>query len=78
MIGEGCDRTADIFHRRGRDFFGIACADDGVNLVNEHDHIAGVLDLINDADQPLFELSAQARPGDQRANLDLDDTSAQQ
>ncbi len=57
---------------------GIARADDGVNFVDEDNHFARVLDLIDDADQTFFKLTAQARPCDQGADFDLDDALMQQ
>ena len=53
---------------------GRARADDGVQLVDEQDDPAvGVLDLLEDGLEPLLELAAELRPGDQRAEVERDD-----
>ena len=49
---------------------GLAGADDVVQLVDEQDHPAlALLDLLEDALQPLLELAAELRAGDQRAHV---------
>ena len=48
-----------------------ARADDGVQLVDEGDHLpAGVLDLLEDGLEPLLELAAVLRPGDHRGQVE--------
>ncbi len=50
---------------------GGACADDRVQLVDEEDDVAGrVLDLREDGLQPLLELAAVLRSGEQRADVE--------
>ena len=54
--------------------FGGAGADDGVQLVDEEDDLpGGVGDLLQDRLQPLLELAAVLRAGDQRAHVERDD-----
>ncbi len=54
--------------------FGGAGADDGVELVDEQDHLAlGVGDLLEHRLQPFFELAAILRAGDERAHVERDD-----
>ena len=58
---------------------GGAGADDGVQLVDERDHLAaGVLDLLQDGLEPLLELAAELRAGDHRAEVERDDPLALQ
>ena len=53
--------------------FGGAGADDRVELVEEEDDLAlGVLDLGQDRFQPLLELAAEFRAGQQRADVEGD------
>ena len=53
---------------------GGAGADHGVELVDEQDDLAlRVGDLLQDRLQPLFELAAVLRPGDERAHVEGDD-----
>src|SRR5690606_20154090 len=56
----------------------VTRADDGVDFVDEQDDVAVVFRLVQNADQPFLKLTAQARPGDQRADLDLDDAAIPQ
>jgi hypothetical protein len=44
---------------------GVTRADDGVDFVNEQDHISGIFDFIDNADESFFKLTTQARPGHQ-------------
>ena len=54
--------------------FGGAGADDRVELVDEEDHLAGgVRHFLEDRLQPLLELAAVLRPGDERAHVERDD-----
>ena len=58
---------------------GRAGADDRVQLVDEEDDLAlGVLDLGEDGLQPLLELAAVLRPGEQRADVERPDALALQ
>ncbi len=51
--------------------FGFAGADQRVHLVDEQDDLArGLLDLVEHALQPLLELAAIFRAGDQRAQVE--------
>ena len=51
-----------------------AGADDGVELVDEEDDLAGGIgDFLEDRLQPLLELAAVLRAGDQRAHVERDD-----
>ena len=60
--------------RRVHRAFGRAGADDGVQLVDEQDDLAlGVGDLLEHGLQPLLELAAVLRAGDQRAHVERDD-----
>ncbi len=48
-----------------------ACPDDGVQLVDEGDHLtAGVLDLLEDGLEPLLELAAVLRAGHHRGQVE--------
>ena len=54
--------------------FGRAGADDGVQLVDEEDDLPlGVGDFLQDRLQPLLELAAVLRAGDERAHVERDD-----
>ena len=54
--------------------FGRAGADDGVQLVDEQDDLAGgVGDFLEHGLQPLLELAAVLRAGDERAHVEGDD-----
>ena len=54
--------------------FGRAGADDGVQLVDEEDDLAlGLGDFLEDGLQPLLELAAVLRAGDERAHVERDD-----
>ena len=54
--------------------FGGAGADDGVQLVDEQDDLAGgVGDFLQHRLQPLLELAAILRAGDERAHVERDD-----
>ena len=58
---------------------GRAGADDRVQLVDEEDDLAlGVLDLGEDGLQPLLELAAVLRPGEERADVERPDALALQ
>ena len=60
--------------RRVHRAFGGAGADDGVQLVDEEDDLAGgVGDFLQDRLQPLLELAAVLRAGDERAHVERDD-----
>ena len=60
--------------RRVHRALGGARADDGVELVDEQDHLAvAVLDLLEDGLQALLELTPELRPGDQRTEVERDD-----
>ena len=60
--------------RRVHRAFGRAGADDGVQLVDEEDDLAlGVGDLLEHGLQPLLELAAVLRAGDERAHVERDD-----
>ena len=50
-----------------------AGADDGVDLVDEEDRALVVLDLLHDGLQPLLEIAAIARAGQQRAHVERED-----
>ena len=52
--------------------FGCAGADHGVQLVDEQDHVAGVLDFFQEGLEAFFELAAELRAGDQRAHVERD------
>ena len=58
--------------------FGRARADDGMQLVDEEDAVAGGPDLLDDLLEPLFELAAIFRAGDQRADIEREQSLAQQ
>ena len=49
---------------------GRAGADEGVDLVDEQHDVAAGADLLEDLLQPLLEVTAVARPGDQRAEVE--------
>ena len=54
--------------------FGLAGADDGVQLVDEQDDLAvGVLDLLEHGLEALLELAAVLGAGDERAHVERDD-----
>ena len=54
--------------------FGLACADDGVQLVDEQDDLAfGRLDFLEDGFEALLEFAAELGPGNQRAHVERDD-----
>ena len=60
--------------RRVHRAFGRAGADDGVQLVDEEDDLAlRVGDFLEDRLQPLLELAAVLRAGDERAHVERDD-----
>ena len=60
--------------RRVHRAFGRAGADDGVQLVDEQDDLpCGVGDFLEHRLQPLLELAAVLRAGDQRAHVERDD-----
>ena len=60
--------------RRVHRAFGGAGADDGVQLVDEEDDLPfGLGDLLEDRLQPLLELAAILRAGDQRAHVERED-----
>ena len=60
--------------RRVHRAFGRAGADDGVQLVDEEDDLAlRVGDLLEHRLQPLLELAAVLRAGDERAHVERDD-----
>ena len=60
--------------RRVHRAFGGAGADDGVQLVDEENHLAGgVRDFLEHRLQPLLELAAVLRAGDERAHVERDD-----
>ena len=73
-------REHRLQHVRGVDSaFGSAGADDRVQLVDEEDQLAfGVLDLGEHSLQPLFELAAVLRTGEQGAHVERPDTLALQ
>ena len=49
-------------------------ADDGVDLVDEHDEFTGLCgDLVEHVRQPFLEVAAVACPGDHRGEVELDD-----
>ena len=50
-----------------------AGADDGVDLVDEQDRARIVLELLHDGLQPLLEVAAIARAGEQRAHVERED-----
>ena len=53
---------------------GAAGADDGVNLVDEGDHLARCVgDLLEDSLEPLLELAAVLRPGNHRPEVERDE-----
>ena len=54
-------------HRAAR---GRARADHGVDLVDEHDRARGRLELLDDLLEPLLEIAAIARAGEQRAHVE--------
>ena len=57
--------------RRVDGAFGRARSDDRVQLVDEEDDVAGrVLDLREDGLEPLLELAAVLRPGEERADVE--------
>ena len=65
--------------RRVHRAFGGAGADDGVELVDEQDHLAlGVENFLEHGLQALFELAAVFGAGDQRAHVEGDDLLALQ
>ena len=54
--------------------FGRSGADDGVQLVDEQNHVAaGGFDFAQHGLEPLFELAAEFGAGDQRAHVERDD-----
>ena len=56
--------------------FGRARADDGVQFVDEQDHLAvGFLHFAQHGLQALFELAAELRAGDERAHVERDDAA---
>ena len=57
--------------------FGGAGAHQGVQLVDEEDHLAvRALDLLEHGLEPVFELAAELGPGDERAEVEGDDSLA--
>ena len=52
---------------------GRAGADDRVQLVDEQDDVAGVDHFLDERLEPLFELAAELRAGDERAHVERDD-----
>ena len=50
--------------------FGRACTHERVQLVDEEDHVAACLDLLEHLLEPLFEVAAVTRPGNQRAEVE--------
>ena len=56
---------ASIAPPRGR-----AGADHGVDLVDEQDRVGQLLELVDDRLQPLLEIAAIARAGEQRAHVE--------
>ena len=70
----GLDHLAGVHGPLGR-----AGADDGVQLVDEGDHLAlGVGDLLQDGLEPLLELAPVLGPGHHRAQVECDDPLALQ
>ena len=59
--------------RRVDGALGGAGADDGVDLVDEQQHIAGVHDLLDDLLQALLELAAVLRAGHERGDVQRDE-----
>ena len=55
--------------------FGPAGADDGVQLVDEEDHVAGVDHFLEHGLEPLLELAAKLGAGDQGAHVQGDHTA---
>ena len=55
---------------------GRAGADHGVDLVDEHDGVFVRLELLDDLLQPLLEIAAIARAGEQRAHVEREDRGA--
>ena len=53
--------------------FRRAGADDGVDLVDEQQHVAGVHDLLDDLLQTLLELAAVLRAGHERGDVQRDE-----
>ena len=65
----GLEQVAGV-HRA----FGLARADDGVQLVDEQDDLAfGRLHFLEDGLEALLELAAELGAGDQRAHVERDD-----
>ncbi len=50
--------------------FGSACADEGVDLVDEQDDVAAGLDLLEHLLEAFLEVAAVARPGDERPEIE--------
>src|SRR5581483_1153612 len=58
--------------------FGGAGADEHVQLIDEEHTVAGGLDLLDDLLQPLLELAAVLRAGDERADIEREQALAVQ
>ena len=73
-----CKRGLEQVRRIHRAARGGAGADHGVDLVDEQDGALQALQFLDDRFQPLFEIAAIARAGDQRAHVErVDDAAAQ-
>jgi hypothetical protein len=82
LIQRGCADGVELAARQHRlqhvrcvhRSFRCPGADDGVQLVDEQDHLSGgVGHFFEDGLQPLFELASVLRPGDERTHIQRDD-----
>ena len=64
------ERRLEQVRRIHRAAGGRAGADHGVDLVDEHDRVRVLLDLLDDLLQALLEIAAIARAGEQRAHVE--------
>ena len=75
-LAAGQRRLEDV---RGVDrALGRAGPDEGVELVDEEDRVVRVAQLLDDLLEPLLELAAVLRPGDERADVERQDPLVQQ
>src|SRR5207249_2886111 len=75
-LAAGERRLEDV---RGVDSaFGSACTDEHVHLIDEEDAVAGALELFDNLLQALLELAAVLGAGDERANVQRDETAVEE
>jgi hypothetical protein len=75
QLAAGERRLEDV--RRVDRAFGRACADEGVQLVDEEDRVVGAAQLLDDLLESLLELAAVLGAGDERADVQRQDALVQ-